>query len=360
VSYADVTVDGEVTLTGAVDLVIADLKVKCTVLSGGPAQGRSFYRVCSGAAGWGKNLPSKSYTNDAGVKLSTILNDAATECGETFDTSTIPSTTVGSYYTRTSDRACRSLEIETSRNWYVGEDGKTRIGQRPTGVLKTSSTTVSQIDLARGTVTITTDTIANVLPGIQVSGLTAVDVEHEVTPEGGLRTTIWGQQTSGNARRIAAIAAILEQLDAGRRFRGVWEYRIVTQDPSGRLNVQPTRVSSGMPSLNGIKVRPGVGGVKAMYSLGSRVLVSFVNADPGQPVVTSFEDEESGSFVPTMTNIAGGGNPVARTGDQVMVFLPPTLPIVGTVSGNPLAGTITIANPVTGLITGGSAKVTSG
>ena len=50
--YADVSIDGEHALTGAVTLQIADLAMKGTVLSGGPAKGRSHFRIVAGAGGW--------------------------------------------------------------------------------------------------------------------------------------------------------------------------------------------------------------------------------------------------------------------------------------------------------------------
>ena len=46
--YAEVDLDGEHTLTGTVSLVVADLTLVGTVLSGGPENGRSHYRVVAG------------------------------------------------------------------------------------------------------------------------------------------------------------------------------------------------------------------------------------------------------------------------------------------------------------------------
>ena len=80
--YADVAIDGEVALSGAATLVVADLTLSGTVLSGGPSTGRSHFRVVGGEGGWGKLLKKRSYANDAGVKLAKILGDAAFEVGE--------------------------------------------------------------------------------------------------------------------------------------------------------------------------------------------------------------------------------------------------------------------------------------
>ena len=331
----DVSLDAEVTIAGgaACTLVVADLTVKCAVLSGGPAAGRSYYRLVAGAGGWGKEIPAKSYANDLGVKNSTILGDAAAAAGETLDTSTIPSGTFAPSFVRIADQACRVLEQLSPSAWYVGEDGKTRIGARPsTTYFERSLDQTSQLDLARGTVTLASDTIAAILPGATIAGLTVVDVEHEIA-SGALRTKVWGQQSGGTSRRLSALRKIVDQLDPDRKFRGTYEFRIVTVT-GNRLNLQPVRVSTGMPNLSRVFVRPGVPGVGAQYKLGSRVLVTFIDGDPGRPAVGNFEDADGAGFLPDMLQLAGtaGAMPVARLGDQVTSFLPPTLPVVGTVT----------------------------
>ena len=79
----------------------------------------------------------------------------------------------------------------------------------------------------------------------------------------------------------------------------------------------------------------------------------FVNGQPTKPVCVWT------SGAPTMAQLLSGPNPVARLGDQVQSFLPPTLPVIGMVSGNPFTGTITVVNPITGTITQGSNTVSS-
>lgn len=72
-------------LTGAAVVQLGALTLRGTVdptHSGEFADARRV-RVLGGAGGWGKELPPRSYHNDAGVKRSTILQDAAREAGET-------------------------------------------------------------------------------------------------------------------------------------------------------------------------------------------------------------------------------------------------------------------------------------
>jgi hypothetical protein len=355
-SYCDLALEGEVKLAGKVAVVVADLTIFSTVLSGGPGQGRSFFRTVSGAGGWGQTLPKKSYANDAGVKLSLVLGDAAAAVGETLDTSTIdPTTTVGTSFTRPQGPACRVLETVAPSAWYVGEDGKTRLGARPATTPNLKFAQTARVDLARGFVEVASDSIAPILPGATIAGLKAVDVEHEWSPSAGLRSRVYGAQGTGTSRRLSAFRAIVDQLDPLRKFRGVYEYRIVQQH-GNRLDLQCVRVLTGMPDLLRVPVRPGVPGTSATYALGSRVAVGFLDADPGRPYVHSFEDPDGAGFLASILNLAGGGAAVGRVGDSIQISVNEWN------AATPVAGmtAVTISSPMNGNISSGSSKVTCG
>lgn len=304
--FAEVSVDGEVELSGKVTLQIADLALEGAVLSGGPGKGRSFFRVVAGAGGWAKTLPPKHYTDDGGVKAVAVLGDAAREAGEQLDTTEIARTvTVGPAFTRYEGMASGVLELVSPRNWYVDERGVTRIGRRGRATLSTSATH-GPVDLARRTVTIAADAIATILPGIVVDGLEAVDVEHALSETGELRSTIWAARGAGRDRRLSTIATLLEQLDPGRRFRGVWEYRVVTLE-GARANLQPVRVSTGMPDLRRVPVRPGLAGGDPTLALGSRVLVAFADGDPSRHAIIAGEETSGAGFAPSALDFRAGG-----------------------------------------------------
>ena len=319
--FADASIDGEHTLTGRVEFKLADLTLSGTILSGGPEKGRSFYRIIGGAGGWGRTIRRESYEDDAGVKKLTVLRDAAAAVGETLDTSSLSaSDRLGPRYTRPDGTASALLERHVSKAWYVGEDGTTRLGARPASTLPAKATRVN-LDTARQVLTVASESIATILPGLVVDGLIAVDVVHELTPSG-LRSTIWGSLAGGKDRALEAFRAILEQLDPFRKFRGVTEYRVVSQ-VGELLNLQPMLASSGMPDLPRVLVRPGVAGCRSDVALGSSVLVGFVNSDPSRPYVAGFEDADGEGFVPllteidaqTLVRIGAGALPVARAGD---------------------------------------------
>jgi hypothetical protein len=306
--FADVALDGEHTLSGAADLVLSDLTLKGAILSGGPAKGRSHYRVVGGAGGWGKTIPRRPYGSDVGVRIATILSDAAREAGETLSGAS-STDRVGPGYVRNEGAASLTLERFAHKGWYVDDDGTTKIGQRASSALDSAVPRVSQVDLARGTVTLAPTLLAPIKPGVVVDGLTAVDVQHEFTPKG-IRSTVWGALASGTSRALDALKRLIDQLDPNRKFRGIYEYRVVTLEGS-RVNLQPVRVSTGMPSLARVKVRPGVAGCEATLALGSTVGVMFFDGEPTRPFVFSFEDAEGEGFEPTMLKFVGGADFVA-------------------------------------------------
>ena len=128
--YADVELAEPEALTGSVELTVADLVLTGTILSGGANEDRSRYRIAGGAGGWGEVIAAKSYTNDAGVKKSTLIRDAATDAGETMDTDSLPSSTstAGPHWARASAPA---PDATTSGNTpRMNENAVIRMGRK--------------------------------------------------------------------------------------------------------------------------------------------------------------------------------------------------------------------------------------
>lgn len=343
--WAEAGLDIDVPVSGRVSLVLADLTLSGTIVSGGTGpSGRSSYRIAAGRGRWGAAVPAKGYANDAGVKASTVLLDAAAACGETIDAATLPTLRLGPAWTREAGPAARALEQIAPGAWYVDLDGVTRFGKRAAHVL-TAPSLVSSVDRSRGVVHMASESLVDLLPGVTVEGIEAVDVMHEVSTVG-IRTTLWGRRAEGGSRELVALRRLLEQLDPDRRFRGAYEYRVVTQEGE-RLSLQPVRMSIGMPELQRVPVRPGIAGARANVKLGERVLVTFADCDPARPVVIAHEDAEGDGFVPLkleldataeldlgasalLTKIAGGTLPVARQTDPVIA--------------GPFGGTITVGS----------------
>lgn len=313
--FADVTIDEPVQLSGRVELKIADVTLSCTVMSGGPYQGRGRFHLVGGAGGWGSTVPAKSYANDAGVKHATILGDAASEAGETIETIS-PSLRAGPHYTRPKDAASLVLEQLAPGAWYIDATGVTRLGKRAPSAPR-GAVTKTSVDLARGTMTIAADEIGWIVPGLVIDGMAIVDVRHELSSDHGLRSTVWASRGSDSSRRLSAWRKLFAQVDPWREFRGVSEYRVIAMSGK-RVDLAPVRVATGMPALRRVLPRPGVAGCEAELLPGSRVLVAFADADPARPHVVAFEDAEGAGFLPLNITIAKGVQPSARMGDGVV------------------------------------------
>jgi len=305
--HGTVSLDGEHAIANGarVTLVIADATFEGAVLSGGVALGRSFYRIVAGAGGWGRIIPPWSWSDDAGVKYSTAIGDAARLVGETV--APIANTVrTGPAWMRDEGPASQTLNTLAPSGWYVDEAGITHVGARAAGALPAKVTRVKPVDFASGRVELASDAIAAILPGVVVDGLTATDVQHDLDIESGLRTTVFGRSGADAVRRLVAA------MDPNRDFRGPSEYRVDVAS-GNRLHLQPLR--SWLPYLKNVPVRPGVAGCDAEVALGSFVVVEWLDADPSRPFVSSFADVDADRFQPTTLRLLSGGS---SGGEHVM------------------------------------------
>lgn len=332
VPWIDCDVTEDDPIADAVTFVLADITIACFAISGGAHSGRASYRLAAGVGGWGKVLPAKPYADDMGIKPATLLHDAAREAGETLDESfTLPR--VGPHYARASGVASNTLNAVAPRAWRVDFDGVTRIGAR-IATTYTGDGVRTHVDPAGMSVEIATEELAQLLPGVSIDGnLPATDVEY-ILEGGKLSARVYfGRRSS---RRLFALSAILDALDPWRKYRATYEFRVVSQT-GDRLNLQPIRSSTGMPSLERVPVRPGMAGLKSQVALGEPVLVAFADGDPSRPQVTNHAAVGDPGWMPI--NLELGEAPtlgVARLTDTVQ------------------------AGPFAGVITGASARIKAG
>jgi hypothetical protein len=324
--YAGVDMLEPVELAGPVTLQFLDTTWQGCVIAGGPVDGRARYRVVAGTGGWGSTLAPRAYANDAGLTIAKLVKDAASEAGEPAPTGA-PSTTVGPHFDRREAPASFVLNQLAPRGWYAGADGVVTFGAR--AALAASSLPIVDRNPASRSITLgLSASAAGLLPGTDTEYGAAADVELEAGPEG-LRARLYAAP-AGVSRRALAYARIQAAVDPGARFRGVHEYRVVTQSGE-RLNLQPVRSRSALPDLARVPVRAGVPGVKATHAPGSKVLVAFLDGDPGRPSVVGFDDPEQPGWMPLFLEL--GAAPtlgVARQTDPVIA--------------GPFAGTITLGS----------------
>ena len=350
--WADVESDSDDVITGAASLVLGDVAFRGTVIAGGAVEQRTRYRIAGGAGGWGKTIAAKGEVNDLGVKYATVLNAAASACGETMGT--IPSGTVGPAFVRASGPASGVLEELFPRGWYVDNDGVTHIGARASTTY-TGSAPRMHNDAALGIVELAPEALAPLVPGVLVDGIHAVDVEHVL--EGGvLRTTVWGARNGRTDDPLEdALRMRIEHVTAAHRFFAPWEYRVVTRELE-RYNLQPVRASAGMPDLQRVRVRPGVAGMKVHAKYGSIVTVQFLDGDPARPFIASFDDYDAPGFRPDDLYVQAGptgASPTehATSAEAMVNFVFLVLSQLAT----PLGGPATVSAAITAALGGAAA-----
>lgn len=317
--WAGVELDEAAELSGAVTIDCAGLELVGTIMSGGPWQGRSRYRVAGGAGGWGRTVARRGYRNDAGVRRLTVIQDAAGEVGETVDSSTV-SGTVGGAWTRPEGPASDALRLLAPQAWHVGEDGVTRLGLRAESSVDSEITVTGRDDAAQW-LELACDDLSGLVPGVVVDGIAAVDAEHRLV-DGTLRTRLWGSGEGYGDRLSGALSRLVGAVAGLYRLRGVWSYRVVSQTGQ-RLTLQAVRASTGLPDLHLVRQRYAPG-YSVEHQPGSLVLVAFVDGDAAQPVVVAGDDPESPGYVPpTVTidadsvEIGAGLGRVLREGDTM-------------------------------------------
>ncbi len=329
--WVDATItDPEVFAKGSIASVLfGGSTLSGAIVSGGEYAGRASYRIVGGRGRWGNIIPRKPYRDDAGVKVSKLLTDAANEAGEVLGP--LPTTRLGPHYARKEDRASRVLNL-LAPEWFVDFAGVTQIGRRPTTTFSGDEPRV-RVDKNLGVIDLAVESIAGLLPGVVVDGLQpATDVVFELDSS---RLTARIYSGTFLSRRMRALKTIFESLFPGLPYLASREYRVVDQ-VGERLDLQPVRTGLGWPTLDGVPVR-GPSGFKVKHQLGSLVVVTFLEGDPSRPQVTGGDAPDAPGWMPLEVQI--GEDPalgIARVGDSVQ------------------------AGPWAGVITGSSARIKAG
>ncbi len=197
--FADVEFDELVTVTGATVATLGQLELHGTVdpLFSGSFGLKSRMRLVGGALGWRNIVAAKHFHNDAGVKASTVLQDAARLAGETLDLPAALDSRVGVDFVRPRGPASTSIERLFGRRWYVGFDGVTRVGARA-DLEVTSAYDLLDYDPRQKIVTLAIDDVRGLGVGsilrarldrpIRVQSL-EIDVQ-----KGELRVRAWGEE----------------------------------------------------------------------------------------------------------------------------------------------------------------------
>lgn len=280
---ADVTLPVDKEITSPCTLVVGDLSLVGTVVRQAGFNGDRTARLVGGANGWSTQLPAKGYSHVVGVKLSSVLKDAADECGETIELET--DRNVGTLYTRDAGKASDVLALQLNGQWYIDNAGVTQTKARSAAPIVTPFTMVTRSG-ARADFEIATEAIAAWSPGRTFTSNTVVtaqtisSVTIRSTNEGKTRLFVLSADTGVQEKLRAAIQAIVRAELSAFKYSGVWEYEIFSATEN---EINARSLTTIMPDLTKVPVMPGVMGEDVTPKPGDRCRIQFVNQNPAQP-----------------------------------------------------------------------------
>ncbi len=156
-------------------------------------------------------------------------------------------------------------------------------------------------------------------------------------------------------RLKAAFAEIVRFVMRDTRYHQMYPCEVQGQSADATtLDLLPDDEEIRGTGLSGVPLRHGLPGITVRVPRGARVRLGFAAGDPTRPYAALWEPGtiESISF-------DGGTKPIARVGDSVTCFWPPSVPFIGTLAGMPFTGTMTITSPAPGIIGSGNPDVTA-
>lgn len=382
--FADLELEEAGALSGKVTITLGTLQLVGTVVPqfDGTFALQRKCRAVAGGNGWGTLLAPKGYHNDAGIKAQLIAADAARESGETLGAFVPAAERVGNDFVRRVALASSVLEeVIGGVAWWVGYDGITQVGSRPSSAIASTTYEVLAHDPRTRIVTLAVDDPGAVQVGSIISERldapqTARDIELHL--DGGeFRITAWcGGSAEEPGRLPGLLQAIARRANDALLF-GKYRYRVVNMAVDGRVELQAISKAAGLPDVKPIAQWPGVAGAHAELAPGAEVLVEFVEGSRAMPIISHFAGKGGVGFVPVSLAFCGSTQAAARQGDLVqsggvgtIVTLVPVAPAVpAPPNGAVVAGvphlisfsstppTPLAADPLYGAVSTGSPKV---
>jgi hypothetical protein len=198
--FADLDLDGDAELAGAVTVQLGALTLQGTVLGGfsGAFGLGARYRVVGGAGGWTKIVKARHYHNDAGVKLGDVAATTASETGESITVAAESDRRLAADFVRAAVPASRVLAgLLGAVPWWVGYDGKTQAGPRRS-VEVTADYELLDFDPRHRVATVACDDPGAIVIGAVLRDRLSVPLAvREITLIVGkeaLRMALWGQE----------------------------------------------------------------------------------------------------------------------------------------------------------------------
>ena len=157
-------------ITNPLNIQIGNLSLRGAIYRYDSFAGVTYIRFVGGNAGWRKTLPAQCYSSpNSGIKMSTILQDAASAVGESIVVKSNP--IVGNYFVRSNSPAQYLLGLLAGPEWYMSTTGLTYLADRNLFIVNTPFTVISA-DSGKGWYDIATEDYVSWIPGAMFSSPT--------------------------------------------------------------------------------------------------------------------------------------------------------------------------------------------
>ena len=322
---ADIVLATSDPLVAQATVTIGDLTLSGTIIRMASFAGSRSARVVAGGGGWRKIIPGKGYAHDAGVKLSSVLNDAAREAGEQI--SVADDRSIGASYTRKKGQAGRALRLLIGSQWWIDPHGVTQTKVRDATPISSAFTVVGWSG-GKGRFEIATEKYSDWMPGRTFTAPTVKtpqtisSVTLTADNDGKLRLDILAGQARED-RLTQQIRDIVRDELATHDYCAIVEYE-VTKASEMKIDCKPTDPGTGWPMLSDVPLRAGLLGEVVTPTVGKKAMLGFLNADPTRVVCVGLEGisqksafDSSGDIVATaggLFKVNGAGDFVALAG----------------------------------------------
>jgi hypothetical protein len=154
----------------------------------------------------------------------------------------------------------------------------------------------------------------------------------------------------------ATLSRLVRWIMRDTLFHGTYSSVVQLQHDDDSLDLLPDDARVRGTGLAHVGIRHGVPGIRVRVPIGARVILGFENGDPRRPYAALWDPGSIESL-----EFDGGQANIARVGDHVVIFWPPTVPITGAgtlglVPFTLTGATLTIATPGTGIIDTGAPR----
>lgn len=358
---ADVAVDTETDIAGAVSLVVEGVTLRGAVVRGGVVYGRWSGRVVGGVGGLlAPVAPVAQYTTTLAVALADVLREAGEALAAT---SGDLSTNVTRWHRAAGTAANAVADVARAAGfaWRVLADGTVWVGAEtwPAATVSGVELLDWRPELGRAELGGDAAALLGILPGqtltLDAITLRAGCVEHRIDA-GEIRTVVFAEPAEKpSGRFVDALARLVAALTRRVDYLGTFPARVVQQHADGTLDLRPDD-ESRLASCTRVPLRHGLPGVTAVsVAAGTRVRLAFDAGDPARPYAALWDAGNA-----TSLTFNGSARRFARTNDtsacgtlitvagSVVSYIPPGTPLPDPL---PVGGT---AIALSGVITGTS------